>query len=101
MEIIAILTHLYHALAAAHAFEAGIVATNVWLVKATYTAIPAADRPHRQVVRLTLRAHRAVMLRVRHQHRLRMIPTCWVAFLRDREIATQVAANHWTKFQQG
>ena len=92
---------LAHFLLSAHALEAGIVATNAWLVKATYSAIPADDRPHNRVIVFCGRAPRAVMLHVRHQHRLRMIDAGWAAFQAEREIAERVMAHHRAKFQQG
>ena len=96
MEIIVFLAHFA---TSAHALEAGIVLTNVWLCRVTYKAIPADERPHHRLVAWVVGSHRAACRRLRHQ--------CWVlpvelVELHKREaIATEVMRHHREKFQQG
>jgi len=99
--MIEILLHVAHLAVSAHALEAGIVATNMWLVKATYSAIPADERPHLRVVRFAKRAPRAVMLHVRHQHRLRMIPAEMVAERMAAAVQAEINRRHREKFLEG
>lgn len=89
---------LLHFLTSAHALEAGIVATNAWLVKATYTAIDPEYRPHVRFVRLCRRPVRVVVLRVRHQHRLRLVPVELAELLAAQRLTQEVLAHHRAKF---
>lgn len=58
MEIIATLVHLAHYAISAHALEAGIVLTNILLMRVTWKAVPAAERPHRKLARRLVRHYR-------------------------------------------
>jgi hypothetical protein len=74
MDLFVLLGHLL-ALAAHAPIETGIVLTNAWLVKATYTAIPSAERPHNRLARAVSRRRRpradliTVELAVINRHR--------------------------------
>jgi hypothetical protein len=71
IEILLILVHLveaaWHAAATLHLIEAGIVVTNIALVRVTAKTLPEGVKQHFRLRRLVLR-------RLRHQHRF--APLC-------------------------
>jgi hypothetical protein len=56
-ELALILAHFVHVAVSAHALEAGIILTNVYLARVTFRAIPRDERPHRKLYRRVVRHH--------------------------------------------